>query len=362
MKFTHNGKSLYHVFSILSSIVPQVSTRPIHQVASIKIEDGNLICCATDLEVGVEIREKLDFVEVEGDYLFPVSQIATIIREYQDVDVTFEVIENVINITAKGEKFHFFVNIEDEFPDLPFGQYKNTISINREDFRNLISKVDYAVSNDQTKVILGGVMMETIDGKLKLAAADGHRMAFIQHKCDQDAIFERNVIPRKTLKILRKTLAGEGKINISHDENHIYFISDNLVLISRLIEGVFPDVESFIPTTFNATATVNRIQLIDAVKKSILVNTEKDQSILLSIAQGNMHMATYAASISGADFDIPVKLDGPSLDLVFNPRFLLEIIETLNNDDVVFSLISDQERVMIQEGELKSIIMPIAKQ
>lgn len=362
MKFTHNGKSLYNVFSILNSIVPPVATRPIHQVANIKIEEGNLICCATDLEVGVEIREKLDFVEVEGECLFPVSQITSIIREYQDENVTFEVVENVINITAKGEKFHFFVNIEDEFPDLPFGKYSNTISINREEFRSLIGKVDYAVSNDQTKVILGGVMMETVEGRLKLAAADGHRMAFVEQECDPAAHFARTVIPRKTLKILRKTLVGDGNIEISHDENHIYFISENIVLVSRLIEGVFPDVESFIPTTFNATATVNRDQLADAIKKSILVNTEKDQSILISIAQGNIHMATYAASVSGADFDIPVSLDGPELDLVFNPRFLLEILETLSNKEVIFSLISDQERVMIQEGQLKSIIMPIAKQ
>jgi len=342
-------------------VISPRATLPILSNILIEAFDNKVQMIGTDLEIGVLSKITADVLE-EGVITIPAKKFMEIIRELPgDEAIISTQKNNTLIIECKKALFKIMGLPGDEFPSLPEFDDKEATTLPQALLKNMVNKTSFAVSYDETRHVLSGMLFELRPDRLRLVATDGRKLALVQ-KDLQLQIEKEIIIPNKTINELNRTLKDKGNVRVIFTQNQIVFnLDDNLIIVSRLIEGRFPNYEQVIPHESENKAGIAKDGFLQAIKRVSLLTSQTSQAIKLEFFKDKVTLSSRSPDVGEAREDMNIAYDGKEMAIGFNPGYLIDILKNIDQDRVVLELIDPEKPGVIrgEDGSYVYIIMPM---
>lgn len=322
------------------NVVPPKTTLPILSNLLLETDTESLRIGATDLDLSIITRCPVQITE-PGSITVPARKFAEIVRELPDTPVDIEVDERKVVIRCGQGVFRLSGTDKEEFPTLPEVQSERSVTLSSSALQRLIRKTLFAVSTDETRPNLNGALWRIGKGMVLMVATDGHRLAKASMASEvPDVVTEGIIVPPKALSNLAR-LIGESEVppRITIGDNQIVFELEQSTLCSRLIEATFPEYERVIPTNNRQSLRVNREALQSAVRRVAVLSNSTTRQVRFSIKPGYVELSASSQDIGGeAREEVPAQYTGEPLDIGYDYRYILDVIDRIESEDVVFRL------------------------
>ncbi len=361
MKFSLTKEKLLEGLQTVQNVVSTRTTLPILSNVLLQAADGLLRFTTTDLDVGIRAAVEAD-VERPGATTLPARRLATIVRELPAGEITVEVdSKNIASIKCGSSFFKMYGLPEEEFPPLPKFENAKTFTIRQKDLRDGLKKTAYAISNDETRYVLNGILCSFKENKLTLVATDGRRLALVDIELEFPRSHETDIIvPTKTVVELQRLLSDDGEIKVSVGENQVAFEANGTLLVSKLVEGNYPNYRQVIPGETKERVTLEREIFYNAVHRVSLLASEKSNSVKLVFSKNNLEIAANTPEVGEARETLPIQYKGREFSIAFNPEFLMAPLKNLSEDEVYLDLIDEMSPGLIKiQGAFLYVLMPM---
>ena len=372
MKISIEKNILFKSLSHVQSIVEKKNTIPVLSNILIEAKETSLTLSATDMDISITETFNCNVIET-GSVTVSAHTLYDIIRKIPDGN-EIEFISNdgkKFSIRSGKSKFSLSCLPKEDFPIIEIEKLKSEISLDSQILLKLIEKTKFAISNEETRYFLNGIYLhkKNIENKnfLSFVATDGHRLAKIDYLYEGDES-EFNavpgiIIPKKTINELGKLLSDYvGNIKINLDPNKIIFYVDRTVLISKLIDGNFPDYERVIPQNNNNILKINRIAFSKAVDRVSTVNSESSPAIKFKLLKNLMNMISVDSESGSGTEDIVTDYTGEEIEIGFNSKYILDMINQLD-DEIISLKFNDSSSPLIavetSNANLIYVLMPM---
>ncbi len=348
MKFQINKDYFTNGLQQVLNVVASRSTMPILGNVLIEASEGHISLTTTNLDLGIRCRIKADVTE-SGSITLPVRKLATIVRELPQADVHVESGEGTqTKITSGGSHFKIMGIAADEFPSLPSFENRKVYELSQEVIVSMLKSVSYAQSTDENRYILNGVYFNFADEKLTLVATDGRRLGLTAL---ETAISEGNagslILPAKTVAELERLLGKGESVKIAFNDRQAAFeiaiddssdsgLTDHLYLVSKVVEGNYPNYRQVIPKETEHRVKIERELMLECVHRAALVVSEKHNSVKLKVSKNLLEISGSSSEYGESHESMAIAYDGPEVQVAFNPQFLMEPLKALTKDEVFF--------------------------
>lgn len=315
-------EKLKSALSALERVVSSRSALPILNNILIRVDKNGVELSATDLEIGIKcnLTGKIDS---EGVITVPGKTFISLINSLKGDTVDLKLKNNNVDVTC-GDS-HAVINgvSAEEFPVIPEVEGGKTVKVPVNTFRELMDAVDFSVSQEQSRPILTGVYFVSEGGKLTLAATDSYRLSEIVSEVSLGEDFSV-VIPGKTLQEVKRSATGEH-IHMKIGENQVMFVLENLTLVSRVIEGEYPNYKQIIPAESTTTAEFDVSEFTDALKTAVIFSTEGVNSVKITLQpDGFIEITSESSQLGNFSSKLPAAVQGEEADISFNAKYLLD--------------------------------------
>ena len=339
MKATLTKTDLQKGISHVQNVVPSRSALPIISNVLLNVTKGELKLSATDLRVGIECTVAAK-VASQGSLSVSATRLGEIVRELPEKDILIQSTkENMLALTCDKSFFKIMSLPGDEFPALPVVETKTPLSLEQRLVREMLQKTAFAISSEQARYTLTGLLFDLDKGKLRVVATDGRRMSYAQRDVDVPKDYKAGVIiPDKMITEVLRLMKGDGEVVVEIGENQIVFTFDNVRLVSQLIEGNFPDYRAVIPKKYEREVLVDTFDFTMATRRASTVTSREFNSLKLHISKGLMVLSAVTPDVGEAKDEIGVAYDGEEIDIVFNPDYLLDALGSIETDRTVLEL------------------------
>ena len=335
MRLTISREKLQEGLSAVTASIPVKTTLPVLANILVETTDRGIKLSGTDLDIAVSTEVTAD-VEVTGAVTIPAKKLAEIARELPPAPVKIAAVgEQRITLECGRSKFKLLGLPRDEFPTFPSVKFDESWRIRSGDLQKLISHTAFAVSTEESRPILNGVLWELRPERMSMIATNGHRLA----KMDVPVVSETApahdlIVPPKALEQVRRLFPAEEELEIGRGENHLGFRSPFTAVYTRLIEGPYPNYDQVIPRDNDRTATADKAALISALKRMSVIASDQTHRIRLSFNSGMLKFSVQTPDLGEAQDELPIRYTGDQLDIGFNAAYLLEILRYIPTDEV----------------------------
>ena len=365
MEFKINSKVLE---KLLAKIIPAVPTRtpmPILENFLFEIKDGSLAVSATDLEIA--LRSSLNVAaEKNIKMVIPARLLYEIIRSLDDALVNFSIDEKgKIKINTDKGVYSLSYSPSEDFPEIPSVSKEKELIINGSDLKKALDQTAFAMSKEDMRPAMTGTLLEFAKEGLRFVSTDGHRLVKFINKSFTSDTQEQYIIPERAISVLIKSI-GDQDIKIYLSKTYISFIINDLEFISRLIGEKYPAYSSVIPLENENLLTVNRTELLSAIKRMMLFSTSNSKQVKFSISENSLEVSAEDIDHgSDAKESIQCEYKGEPMDIGFNTTYVNDILSHLNGELVTFKLHSPTkagiiEPVKNEENEdIMMLLMPV---
>jgi len=368
MKLTINQKDFYHGVQIVQRAVASRSTLPILKGIYLEaIKDKGFKLIANNLEMGIEYWVEANIIE-EGVFVLPAAELSNILRELPAAEISFQLDESnyQAKINCLNSRFTLKGYQADEFPQLPEVEGAISFSFNSLTFKEMIEEVKFSTSTDQTQPTLTGGLMVLSPGEISLVATNTYRLAHSKRELSKALDLEEEIkviLPGTTLNELNHLIADkEEEMNILLNNSYVRFTFNEIVFISRLIEGQFPNYKQVIPVDFKSSVKIDRLEFLNAVKRVSLIARLDSNVITLDINQDQMSISSNSSEYGDALELVEVDLDGPEQSINIDANYLMDVLRTLNEEVVNILLIGSLNPLTIKKygkDDYIYLIMPV---
>jgi len=333
MKFTCTKEHLIKSLKSVGGIAGRNPALPILKNVLIKIEGGKLKLSATDLEVGITtwIAGKADG---EGATTIPLKQLAEYVQNLPNEHVNLVINGDSLTITCGSAHASFQGESAENFPLIPAVKDGKKITLPTISVFSALDRVIYATAIDDSRPELSGILWEGHDKNLIVAATDSYRLAEHQITLNEPTTDFRIIIPLRAAHEVKRALEGEEQINIIVSDGQIQLETVSTHLVSRLIEGNYPDYKPVIPAMSTTTASVLRYDLLRSLKGASVFSYGEVNSILLETTAQGVKVNATAQEIGETASEIPAEVKGDNVSISFNPRYLIDAITSLPGERV----------------------------
>lgn len=370
MKFVVKKEDLYEGIKIVERATSIKALQPV--LMNILIETtgkGSIRLVATDLDYTI-IAEVDAQVEEDGKITLPSKKLNEIVSKLDDTLITFQVTEgeSVVSITCQKSKFDINGISANEFPqdfmNIQLSEEEG-LEIEFKPFVKAVKQAGFAAASEESSNVLSGVVCNISEEFLEIASTDGNRLAryreAIDNKGKKTAVL---IIPSKILNEIVKmsTFINDNTVKIYTKDSKIVIKSEKTTTVSRLVEGIYPRYNQFIPDNYPKKAVVNVQKMISALERvSVMVN-EKTNIVCLTFADNNLKMESYAPSAGKSQDDIDIDYTGSELTIAFNYKFVLGVLRNMESDNVIIQLNTQLSATMFEpenEEDYLCLIMPV---
>ncbi len=361
MKFSVSKEKLLEGLQTVQNVVSNRTTLPILSNVLLQAEEGTLRFTTTDLDVGVRAGVEAQ-VERAGATTLPARRLATIARELPANEITIEVdAKNIASIRSGPSFFKMYGLPEEEFPPLPKFEDAKTFTIPQRDLRDALKKTTYAISTDESRYVLNGLLFSFKENKLTLVATDGRRLALVDIELEFPRSHEIEVIvPTKAVHELGRLLNDDGEIKLSVGETQVAFEVNGTFLVSKLIEGNYPNYLQVIPGEARERVTLERELFYQAVHRVSLLASDKSNSVKLMFTKNNLAIAANTPDVGEAREELAIPYKGRDLAIAFNPEFLMAPLKNLSDDEIYLDLIDEMSPGVIKiANPFLYVLMPM---
>jgi DNA polymerase-3 subunit beta len=340
MELTTSQDILVRGLQKIQGIVERRNTLPILSHFLLVAQADEVVIHATDLELGYKGTLEAT-VNKPGTITLPARKTYDILRELPAGVAVQLVVANHgwVHITAGSASFRVPCLPAEEYPSLPRIDDVDFSSLDSDMFEEMIRKTIFATSHDETRYTLSGVLMVSESERLTMVATDGHRLAYASSALSLGKAL-RFIVPRKALEEVGRFAADsdERDIALAALENHLVFRKGRSVLITRLIEGQFPDYEGVIPKEFSRRATVEHERLLRALRRVSLLSNEKTKPVKIEFESHSMTLRSNTPEMGEAMEQIPAEYNGEPMVMGFNARYMLEALAVMTSEQVQLEL------------------------
>jgi DNA polymerase-3 subunit beta len=361
MRFSVSKDIFLSGLQTVQNVVSSRSTLPILSNVRIEASEGQLRFTTTDLDVGITSVVEAQ-VEKAGGTTLPVKKLSSIIRELPSGEVHVEVdSKNIASIRCGQTFFRIHGLPEDEFPALPQFENAKVFTLKQSDIKDALRKTSYAISNDETRYVLNGILFSFKDARLTMVATDGRRLALIDMEVEFPQSDEVEVIvPTKCVNELTRLVSESGEVRMMVGQNQIAFDAGGSRLVSKLVDGNYPNYRQVIPSEVSERVTLERALFLSAVQRVSLLASEKSNSVKLILTKNNLEIVAVTPDIGEARESIPMSYKGKDISIAFNPEYLMAPLKALPNDEVYLDLIDEMSPGVIKiQSPFLYVLMPM---
>ncbi|MEE9229780.1 MAG: DNA polymerase III subunit beta [Acidobacteriota bacterium] len=369
MHFRIPQSSFLKLLQAVHGVVERKNTMRILECILVEADKEGLQILATDLDVGVKQRGDAEVLE-PGAVCIPARKLLDITRLLPSESVDVNIKDgNRIELRCGASVFRINGLSKEEFPTLPQVEEAQKLSFPRNDLGDMIKRVVFAITNDDSRYALNGCLLTVCKGSLRMVASDGHRLALVEKKVDSLDPGSKNIeviVPKKALGELQRLCADEEAehVEFARKDNQVVFQCGRRTLISRLLEGQFPNYERVIPKENVFGFEVSTEQLGAALKRVALLASEHSRAVRLAVAPGKVELSASTPEQGEAREELKVAYEGDRIHVGFNVRYLLDFVSAVGSDEVRLSLRDKDTQGLLTPVGLKNedyryVIMPM---
>ncbi|MEI6499096.1 MAG: DNA polymerase III subunit beta [bacterium] len=365
MKVTILQSNFTKALSHISRVVGTRTTLPVLSNVLITAQKGRIEFSATDLEIGI-ITSTIGKIEEEGEITLPARLLSDFISNNKDESIEL----TVSGVKANLKSAHFEANIigisPEEFPKVPIFDADYFCAIKKDEFINVAKRVAIAPANDETRPVLAGIYFAFDSEEVTLAATDSYRLAEDKIHITNKANDRKMIVPTRTInEVIRLISSADdaSEIKISATENQVSFKINDTYIVSRLIEGAFPNYAQIIPTSATITAVVDQSELLSAVKMSSLFAKESvNNNVKIKVGKDCLIVSSTSSQAGDAKSTIEAKTTGEEVEIAFNAKYLIDVLQVLPGSKISVNLTNANSAGAIRKEGDKDflyIIMPL---
>lgn len=347
MKFTISRDKLQEGLQAVTAAVPAKTTLPVLANLLVETTDRGVRFSATDLDIAVSTEVSAD-VETPGAITIPAKKLGEIARELPPSPVKLAASgEQRVTLECGRSKFKLLGLARDEFPTFPSVRFDGSWRVKSGELQKLISHTAFAVSTEESRPILNGVLWELREQRMRMVATNGHRLARMDLPADGTASGDL-IVPPKALEQIRRLFPAEEELEIARGENHLGFRSPFTSVYTRLVEGPYPNYEQVIPKDNDRICLADKAALNSALKRMSVIASDQTHRIKMSFNTGMLKFSVTTPDLGEASDELPVNYNGDQLDIGFNATYLLEILRYMPTEQVKLTFKAPERAATIE--------------
>ncbi len=363
MKIICTKSNLVKGVSIVSKAVPSKTTMPILECILIDATTDIIKLTANDMELGIETIIEGDIIE-KGLIAIDAKIFSEIVRKLPDNEVVIETDSNLQTlITCEKAKFNISGKSGEEFSYLPYIEKEEPVELSQFTLKEIIRQTIFTISDHDSNKLMTGELFEINENILKVVALDGHRISIRKVELMNNYASKKVIVPGKTLIEVSKILSGEveNKANIYFTPNHIVFEFDQTVVVSRLIEGEYFKIDQMLSSDYETKVRVNKKELLSCIDRAMLLVKEGDKKpIIINIGDEAMELKIQS-QLGSMNEDILITKEGKDLLIGFNPKFLMDALRVIEDEEIQIYLTNAKAPCFIRDEKESYIylILPV---
>ena len=361
MKLTVSREQLLTGLRLVGNVVSTRTPMPVLSTILAETQEGWLHLSATDMEMSMRTAIPA-VVEAAGSVTLPARKMIQIVGALPAGDVSLATEEGQTTTVSCGRSFFRIVGLDPkEFPrDTGFTEAWS-FTLPGTDLRKCLAKVSYSTSEDETRHVLNGILLSVREGMMTVAATDGRRLALVERHLEGEGIPDGDVIlPAKVVAELTHMLEGDGPVIVRLSEARASFEFGPTLLVSKLVEGTYPNYRQVVPSTFAQSVAIPRVAFAEALNRVAMVVSESSAAVKLELKTAEMVMSAVSAEVGEAKEPIEVSYEGQNLAMAFNPLFFTEPLKHLECDQLIMQFNDEFSPVALSGDEgFLYVVMPM---
>lgn len=349
--------------NIVMKAIPGKTTMMILECVVIEVKDNQIKLIANDLQLGIETLIDGE-IKQEGSVAVGAKVFFEIIRKLPSDNVSITVDEDYhMNISCGKAKFNIMAKATDEFPYLPNIVKDKNVNISQFTLKDIIRQTVFSISDNENAKVMTGELFEIHDSELKVVSLDGHRISIRKVKLNRSYDDVSVIIPGKTLIEISKIINGgmDDEVSIFFTDKHVLFEFEDTIVLSRLIEGEYYKIDKMLSTDYETKVTVNKREMLECIDRSTLLLKESDKKPVIIDVQDDYMKFAMNSAIGSMDEDIDASKEGKDILIGFNPRFLMDALRVIDEDEITMYMINPKAPCFIRDQEETYIylILPV---
>ena len=353
----------------IQGVVDKKNTMPILSNMLLVADGKGVEIIATDLEIGLRGRYAAD-VEKPGAVTVSAKKMFEIVRELPEEDVQIRVEEgNWVKIVSGHSQFKLVGLPKEEYPSMPDVAEEGMITMDGETLRDMIKKTLYAAGENDARYVLNGLYVHLSPTKgglnIRMVGTDGHRLSMIDRIVEAKHKEESVIVPKKAMMELRRLLeedSSQDGFQIGFSKNHALFKRDGLVMVSKLIDGNYPNYQQVLPTQNTKKVAVSKDIFTHAVKRVSILSKEKTNAVKLQLEKNTLLLSTNNPEVGEANEELSIDYTGESISIGFNSRYLMDVLMAMDRDTITLELNDSLSPCLVKEegnDAYKCVVMPM---
>lgn len=366
MKLQFKRNDLLNAINIVLKAVSTKTTMPILECILIDAGIRGVYLTANDMELGIETKVQNCEIIEGGRTAIEARLFSEIIRKISledDSNVSFVSDGTIVTIVCDNSTFRIQEKDPDQFPELPSIDRDNYITLSQFTLKEIIRDTIFSISPNDSNKMMAGELFEVNDDMLKVVSLDGHRISIRNTQLREKYNSGKVIIPGKTLNEISKILSGdnEKEVVIYFSKNYVLFQFDDTLMVSRLIDGDYFKIDSMLSSDYETKVSINKKELLDCIERSTILIRESDKKpLIINIEDCSMELKMNSV-IGSMDAKILIQKQGKDLMIGFNPRFLLDALRVIDDEEVHLYMTNPKAPCFIRddEGRYIYLILPV---
>ena len=363
MKIICSKLNLVKGDNIVSKAVPSKTTMPILECILIDATTDIIKFTANDMELGIQTEVEGEIID-RGMIAIDAKIFSEIVRKLPENDVTITTDDN-LQTTIVCEKAVFDISGKpgEEFSYLPAIEKEDSITISQFTLKEVIRQTIFSISDTESNKLMTGELFEIDNSMLRVVSLDGHRISIRRIALKDEVNNKKLIVPGKTLIEISKILSGEAEsmVNISYTNNHIVFEFDQTIVVSRLIEGEYFKIDQMLSNDYETKVRINKRELLSCIDRATLLVKEGDKKPIIINIDDEIMELKIRSQIGSMNEEIYINKEGKNLMIGFNPRFLLDALRNIDDEEITLYLMNAKAPCFIKDDEESYIylILPV---
>lgn len=366
MNLTISKEQIINGLQAVQNVVSTRTTLPILSNVLLRAEGERLEFTATDLDVTITSAVEAK-VKKGGASTVPVKKLFGIVRELASADIDLQVDEKNVCSIQSGASFYKINGLSaDEFPPPPkFGEDKK-VTLQQETVKGMMKKTSFAISSDESRYVLNGIFISLKDHKMTMVATDGRRLALADEEVDVSEKSQGEfIVPAKAVNELNRLLQDKGEIEVRYADNQAAFAlkdekGGGVLLVTKLIEGNYPNYRQVIPAETKERVALVREEFLHALRRAEIMTSEKSNSVKLNFGKNRLEITANSPEVGEAKETLAINYKGPEMAIAFNPKYMIDPLNALTNDEVFLELIDELSPGVLKiNGPFLYVVMPM---
>ena len=366
MNLTISKEQIINGLQAVQNVVSNRSTLPILSNVLMRAEGERLEFTATDLDVTIACSVEAK-IKKPGASTVPVKKLFGIVRELAGGDIDLEVDDKNVCSIRSGASFYKINGLSaDEFPPMPKFKEEKKVVLPQETIKGMMKKTSFAISTDESRYVLNGIFISLKDHKMTMVATDGRRLAMVDEEVDVSEKSQGEFIaPAKAVNELNRLLLDKGEVEVRYSDNQASFTlkdekNGSVLIVTKLIEGNYPNYRQVIPNEVKERISLVREELLHALRRAEIMTSDKSNSVKLAFGKNNLAITANSPEVGEARESIAINYKGKEMAIAFNPKYLIDPLNALTNDEVFIELIDELSPGVLKiNGPFLYVVMPM---